>query len=261
MSEDIKVGETYNVRVKVAEKKDDKIITCVVSDNGLPLEDVSTIFFRNEALAFSPVLDPAPIAFFKSTVIPEAYPKYDPCRTFKKGDRVRVVKWSGRNPVLPFMDCKVGDIGTVIKDEDPTSFFVRIHLEGKYEKDMPYCHLELVTPVEEVKPYFVAYDDRFYHVHKKGEDAALAVYSEARHPHAKAAAEAECDSLNDEWRKEQKETEHGRMDYIDKHCHNCKHFHFQNVYNAWCDYHNEGITTDSQACLCWELRKEQSNDR
>lgn len=50
-----------------------------------------------------------------------------------------------------------------------------------------------------------------------------------------------------------------RADYMKKCCRNCIFFHFQNVYNSWCDYHNEGITTDSQACLCWKLRKEQNN--
>jgi hypothetical protein len=57
--------------------------------------------------------------------------------------------------------------------------------------------------------------------------------------------------------KEQKETEHGRMDYIDKRCHNCKHFHFGNLNNSWCDYHNEAVCTIGKPCLCWKLRKEQ----
>lgn len=50
-----------------------------------------------------------------------------------------------------------------------------------------------------------------------------------------------------------------RADYMKKCCRNCMFFHFQNVYNAWCDRFNEGITTDSEACLCWQLRKEQNN--
>lgn len=139
-------------------------------------------------------------------IFPPPAPKYDPCRKFRKGDRVRVVEWSGRNPVLPFMDCKVGDIGTVIKDEETTSFFVRLHLEGKYEKDMPYCHLELVMPVEELEPYYMKETASVYEVFNRNENnSSVAIFFKSQYSieKAKERAEAECARLNAEYRKEQ----------------------------------------------------------
>lgn len=166
-----------------------------LEDNGL-LKEPSSL----QNLSFSSPEMRAFLEKFKA-------PKYDPCRKFRKGDKVRVVEWSGRNPVLPFMDCKLGDIGTVIKDEETTSFFVRLHLEGKYEKDMPYCHLELVTPVEELEPYFIKEDkiELWWEVWKRDEEVGgllVALFSTGEHPNSKAAAEAECARLNAEYRKE-----------------------------------------------------------
>lgn len=133
-----------------------------------------------------------PLPFSEIYSVP-TQPKHDPCRKFRKGDKVRVVEWNGRNPVLPFMDCKVGDIGTVIKEEDATSFFVRLHLEGKYEKDMPYCHLELVTPVEELEPYSID-PETTTDIFKNGD--WYAHFGDADD------AEAVCAMLNAEYRKE-----------------------------------------------------------
>ena len=102
------------------------------------------------------------------------------------------------------------EFARVIADEEDESGMVWVEFIAEYGGEdacyeVPWFHLVLVTPVEELGPYFVAYDDKFYHVHKKGEDAALAVYYEAKHPHAKEAAEAECDRLNAEFRKDYEE--------------------------------------------------------
>lgn len=56
-------------------------------------------------------------------------------------------------------------------------------------------------PVEEMEPYSVETCQYGYTVNK-GEDI-LATYNDEKHPHAKAAAQAECDRLNAEYRKEQ----------------------------------------------------------
>lgn len=163
-------------------------------------------------------------------------PKYDPCRKFKNGDVAKPRIVDGRKG-FHFND---GDILKVYKDEDQ---FNRVSVQNQdgvcictnacylelvtpveelkpysvvelsngdyavYKRDELLCVFrdgELVTPVEEIKPYSVTYDNKFYHINKHGEEASIAVYSEARHPDAKSAAEAERDRLNAEHRKEQK---------------------------------------------------------
>ena len=131
----------------------------------------------------------------------ETAPKHDPCRKFRKGDEVEVSRCKGR-AIIP-SKLKVGDKLKVCENEGTDS----IHLYVKDSDGRRYfidpAYVTLVTPVEELEPYIVTYDDKFYHIHKHGEEASIAVYSEARHPHAKEAAEAERDRLNAEHRKEQ----------------------------------------------------------
>lgn len=128
-------------------------------------------------------------------------PKYDPCRKFRKGDKVRVVEWNGRDIA------RVGQIGYAVSDEHNSR--VELAIDG-WTKEVfyPACHLELVTPVEELEPYRVETGgyNRFrikkgnleYSYFPFGEHCVLSM------DEAKAAAEAECDRLNAEWRKEQK---------------------------------------------------------
>jgi hypothetical protein len=130
-------------------------------------------------------------------------PKYYPCRLFRKGDKVRLVEYKGRHfnadakrmyfctGIVTFSECEHEYIDVCVSFGNS---------EENIEIDPAY--LELIDPVEELEPYFVAYDDKFYHVHKKGEDAALAVYYETKHPHAKEAAQAECDRLNAAWKEQ-----------------------------------------------------------
>jgi hypothetical protein len=73
--------------------------------------------------------------------------------------------------------------------------------------DVDPAYLELVTPVEALDPYYVEDVGNAWAV-RKPEDCGMystqAWFSKERHPHAKEAAEAECDRLNAEYRKEQK---------------------------------------------------------
>lgn len=122
-------------------------------------------------------------------------PKYDPYRRFKKGDIVRVVEWNGRDIA------RVGMEGRVVGNERDSR--VELAIDG-WKKDVfyPACHLELVTPVEELKPYMVVLNTLGYHV--EGCDGkVLATYYTIIHPNAYEAAKAECKRLIDEWRKEQ----------------------------------------------------------
>lgn len=175
---DIKTGETYNVRVKVLEVINGNRIITTTSDSAC-----ATIFFKEELPAFSPVT-PAP--------------KYDPCRKFRKGDKVRVVEWNGREIA------RIGMIGEVVANEYNSK--VELSIDG-WTKDVyyPSCHLELVTPVEELEPYYVEEEGHSWCVRKPEPSdlySTLAWFSKKRHPQAKQAAEAECKRLNAEYRKE-----------------------------------------------------------
>lgn len=121
--------------------------------------------------------------------------KHSPCRKFRKGDKVRVVEWNGRDIA------RVGQIGYVVSDEYNSR--VELTIDG-WTKDVfyPACHLELVTPAEELEPYSIETCQYGYTVNKG--ELILATYNDENHPHAKEAAEAECARLNAEWRKEQK---------------------------------------------------------
>lgn len=130
-------------------------------------------------------------------------PKYDPTRLFKKGDKVRVVTWNGRDIA------RMGQIGRVVSDEYNSK--VELAIDGWAScVYYPVCHLELVTPVEELEPYSVVRPENYQCVRIMKEkrihssipfDEEECVYRTLEE--AKAAAEAECDRLNEEWRKEQ----------------------------------------------------------
>ena len=130
-------------------------------------------------------------------------PKYDPCRLFKKGDKVKLRETvKGRHTSMFVTGLSLGKIYTVENDEfNHTVYIVGDEGLGRYS----FVHLELVTPVEELEPYYVKDDGTHYVVGKRPEEPEivyLAEYSNDRHPHAKEAAEAECARLNAEHRKE-----------------------------------------------------------
>ena len=130
-------------------------------------------------------------------------PKHDPTRLFRKGDMVQ--PRSGK---------------TVLASEYG---FVTFHeLDGQYEVSdgeargivtlivnghacfVSAFALELVTPVEEMEPYEVQEFKETIQVRERNTSITLASFDKECHPNAKAAAEAERDRLNAEWRKEQK---------------------------------------------------------
>ena len=200
--EDIKVGETYNVRVTVTGFNLAKNAVAVWACGGhpcyFPLED------------FSPI---SPENGIKNT---ETAPKYDPNRLFRKGDKVRVVEWNGRK----YYDSDHGtrletgclaEIWEDEKDEQEEGYVSVIFQE--YIRSVPPCYLELVSPIEELEISRVFNDikmgawivtkDNFTHAYfpyrmLMSDNIANSIQE------AKAAAEAERDRLNAEWRKEQK---------------------------------------------------------
>lgn len=145
-------------------------------------------------------------------------PKHDPARLFKKGDKVRPVKRRGR--YYSSADEKYADLILTVKSDEVTdSSQSEIWVEGETEDDK-VCwntdpvYLELVTPVEELVPFYVDYitedddddlDDnpRWCVKYRKYDDIVSVFYRNGfEHPEkTQAAAEAECKRLNEEHRK------------------------------------------------------------
>lgn len=140
-------------------------------------------------------------------VAPEK-PKYDPCRLFKKGDKVEYSPRDGRDCLeAPW----IYDEAEVIEDEDKNgSVVVRFTFndgEPAVHK-VPWYYLQLVIPVEELEPYFIKEDkiELWWEVWKRDDEVGgllVALFSTGEHPNSKAAAEAECARLNADHRKEQ----------------------------------------------------------
>ena len=125
-------------------------------------------------------------------------PKYDPTRLFKKGDKVRVVKCKGRN----YTGQTTGEIGIVDRDESPGTASVEVEFADEDMWEIDPAYLELVTPVEDLEPYKLIDSPNTYNIVR--DSAMVMTIHKKSHPNAKAAAEAERDRLNAEWRKEQK---------------------------------------------------------
>lgn len=206
--EDIKVGELYNVRVKVVDVDDDtgEITTETVNENGNALGFELCYYATDEVEAFSPITAANGI---KNT---ETAPKYAPCRKFRKGDKVELLEqWNGRHPtVFGFNVFTPGEILTVLDDED--EMFVLVENET-YKQTFLTPFLKLVTPVEELEPYSVklrqeiTVDDTYPYcavVDDDGNEAARFYCEQYEAGKAQKAAEAECARLNAEYIKEKK---------------------------------------------------------
>lgn len=138
-----------------------------------------------------------------------APPKYDPCRLFQKGDRVRLRKWSGREPVIYGMNLfQLGEVLTVVEAENPKEEGLILVSNAESKQSIHACYLELVTPVEEREPYVVRHNAAHaaWSIYGPYNLSAVNYFYGERYPYteatAKAAAEAECDRLNAEYRKE-----------------------------------------------------------
>lgn len=157
-----------------------------------------------------PALELYPITPENGIENPESTPKYDPRRKFRKGDKVRFKEYLGRKSLA-----HCDEIITLEVDEiHGQCFWLEMKPDGDIvQRNAYFCFLELVTPVEEFKPYSVKLrkeltaDDTYPYcavVDHDGNEAAR-FYSELYEAgKARAAAEAECDRLNAEYRKEQK---------------------------------------------------------
>lgn len=202
--EDIKVGETYNVRICVTQLDCPRIIGRPVKQDGTPYGYGHNFFNYEESDAFSPINPYTPVEIFKTTEIPETAPKYDPNRKFRKGDKVHVKREVHGRPVYIGEDAweplDPSEIWTVVEEKETGWVYLK---NGCLSADVWHGMLELVTPIEELEPYSVVDAHTHWDVAADKGMKTVATYSKGYHPNAKAAAEAECARLNDEWRKEQ----------------------------------------------------------
>ena len=194
--EDIKVGETYNVRVTVEEKKDTSWLQVRTGKHAFAL-----ILGASEAEAFSPI---SPANGIKNT---EPAPKYDPCRKFLWGDKVRVKRevhgrsvYIGEDAWEPLDPTEIWEV----VEEKETGW---VHLKnGCLTADVWHGMLELVTPVGVIEPYFISEGAGIIELYNRTPDEVVKTwYYDAVKAgvEALAEAEAECARLNVEYRKEQ----------------------------------------------------------
>ena len=156
---------------------------------------------------YEPFIDPDCVS------LPSEQPKHDPARLFREGDKVRYCERDGRK-LFRLQD---GAIYEVKSDEgDAGTVEIWLCKEVSRYGSYPYNVFELVTPVEELEPFYVDYitqddddlDDnpRWCVKYRKYDDIVSVFYRNGFEPQEKtrAAAEAERDRLNAEWRKGQK---------------------------------------------------------
>lgn len=138
-------------------------------------------------------------------VILSTKPKYDPCREFREGDKVRMVMRDGRQPYCTRMHEHIvpsDTIGTVVKCE--LNGFVAVEYNNGYKPVVHFSFLELVTPVE-AEPYFISEGAGIIELYKKSHDEVVRTWfydAVKAGVEALNEAEAECARLNAEWRKE-----------------------------------------------------------
>lgn len=199
-TKDIKVGNFYHVLVKVLDINpiNGEITTETANEFGTSLNKEPTYFARCEKEAFFPI---TPENDRKNS---EPAPKYDTCRLFRKGDKVRVVEWNGRKyyDYDHHTELKTGCIAEIWENEkdEQEEGFVSVMFE-EHIRCVPPCYLELITPVEEIEPWVIDEGDpHFWGIVKIAGKFPVML---PRDYYTREQAEAECERLNAEHRKEQ----------------------------------------------------------
>lgn len=141
------------------------------------------------------------------------------------GDIAKCVEIRGRKPTCRMGDVNVrllnGDIVTVITNEaDRENNTVDIKFKCGTVATIDPVYLELLTPVEELKPYYVVHNNAenafevcrtvdgkslsrmcYFYKERTYEGEESTCYAEMTEAEAEKAAEDERDRLNEEWRK------------------------------------------------------------
>lgn len=131
-------------------------------------------------------------------------------RRFRAGDEVNVTSRYGRFPVVsPMNHPWLGERVTVVEDEDDSGF-VQVRSNSGHKMSVAFFFLELVSPVEERRPYEVVETMSLGGWQIMRDGLPLVLYDGNLHPNAKEAAEAECKRLNDEWQTKVCRSEEGK---------------------------------------------------
>lgn len=218
--EEIKVGETYNVRMNLQRIDEDGDFWFRVfgGDNAVrflkptqveravyPLSDMANGTKNAETSTETPEKEALFATLKKLESLPpnfphpETPPKYDPCRPFKAGDIVEPCQVKGRWLSEGWKNRK-GIRYKVTSDEDDDCVMWVQDPDSLYPKCVAAVFFQLVTPVEELKPYFISEGAGIIEIwNGKGEVEKTWYYDAVKAGvEALAAAEAECAMLNGE---------------------------------------------------------------
>lgn len=176
------------------------------------LDDGDVLYTHSARMNYDEVFETNGFSHPENVILPselQPAPKYDPCRKFQSGDVVEPSKCQGReawgmNQEETTVLLPIGRY-TVLHESCSQ---VEIQAANGDIFFIASCFLKLVTPVEELEPYFTKEDreELWWEVWKRDEEVGgllVALFSTGEHPNSKAAAEAECARLNEEYRKEQ----------------------------------------------------------
>ena len=187
-TKNIKIGEIYNVRVKVI---------------GITNEGVDALYVDADGGGITGLrIGKQRIGILRRST-PETAPKYDPCRKFRKGDIVEPRSVNGRwfSPV--WVD-RSGIHYEVTIDEDPLTAHLYVKDPDSPEPFLVHAaFFKLVTPVEELEPYYYVTKNDGVHptflVRNRNEEHRVAAICECWN---EEDAQRICDMYNAEYRKE-----------------------------------------------------------
>lgn len=130
----------------------------------------------------------------------EPAPKYNPCRKFRKGDKVEYLPKDGRE--LFEAERLLTQTLTVVENEHEIYNRVEVKAQNGDIYSVPFYYLKLVTPVEELEPYYyVAKNDGVHPtflVRNRNEEHRVAAICECWN---EEDAQRICDMYNAEYRK------------------------------------------------------------
>lgn len=208
--EDIKKSKYYNLKLQCILNAEKVIVFETASGDHIPIRlcDLECV---------SPITPSEPPTLVGTT------PKHDPCRRFRKGDKVRLIAHRGRIAYDEGLQYPPDDTVYIVEHDEMKNGVVSIYEQPECDFDafdIHFSFLELVTPGEDLARFVLLHHEfeQFYEICWKDDDEpdgrtgrtrTLATYWYHLPPQtysqkeARAAAEAECARLNEEYRKDQ----------------------------------------------------------
>lgn len=144
------------------------------------------------------IVDTPPTAFLRPPQVD------DKNRRFRQGDIVRIrSSVNGRTPVIFSHRFNTATAYTVTRDEcstGDTKCTVMVGTmvgEDSVSEQFHHSEIELVTPVETMRPYYIREAPQCYELRKMGEDYPSAIFFKHRLADAFATAKIACNQAND----------------------------------------------------------------